>query len=691
MATLEKIRSKSVLLIVIIGIALIAFIIGDFLNSGRSVFGTGTTVAKVDGKKLDVMEFQRRLQEQSALYQNQNRKIDAALLEQQVIDAMVAEALFDEETERLGLTVTDAELTDIMLNRGAQILSQRVAQETGIQSINELYNMVTRPADYNLPSEQQAQIQAYWKQLEDQTAKEIVQQKFMTLFTGSLVANKLDAKAFYDETATPAHIAYAKRDYATLAGDSIEVTDADITNEWAKNKNAYKIDGELRSVNYLTVAVVPSAADLMEGQKRVEEVMMSLRSEEGTQGLSGKSDFVADNRSSRMSEIRDRSLRNFLDSAAVGSAEIISKGSNSYTIVKLLGRTNELDSVNIDFVAVEGKAQYDSIAAALKGGASIAQFKSNPKVQTQDSIWMSLLNPNYAQFRQVVADHPVGVYFSPDSVENPQGGVLYRINNRRPAVPVAEYAYITYTVDPSVATINKLESDLQAFLDENNNAADFANNAISAGYQVFPTNVDQSTPMLGNVEDSRAAIVWALEAKKGQVSPIFGNEQTGRLIAVAVNDIYEDFIPARDPRVHDYLQARVLSDKRGDKLMSQYAGKANDLDGYASLMGSRIDSTNVNFGQQMIAAFGLNESELQAQVANAKVNQLVGPVKANNALVVFKVISTDEPSRPYTFEESAQVFNSNRGAFRLSQMIQQILLGDKQVENNLSKFYHREN
>lgn len=65
MATLEKIRSKSVLLLVIIGLALLAFIIGDFFTSGRTLFGSGTTVAKVDGKAIDIQDFQNRVQQAS--------------------------------------------------------------------------------------------------------------------------------------------------------------------------------------------------------------------------------------------------------------------------------------------------------------------------------------------------------------------------------------------------------------------------------------------------------------------------------------------------------------------------------------------------------------------------------------------------------------------------------------------------
>ena len=115
MATLEKIRSKSALLLIIVGAGLLAFIIGDFFTSGRTIFGTGTTIAKVDGNKIDIQEFQRRVQDASQQAQAQNQRMDNAVLQQQVLNAMIAEKLFDQEIKDLGLTVTDQELTDMLV------------------------------------------------------------------------------------------------------------------------------------------------------------------------------------------------------------------------------------------------------------------------------------------------------------------------------------------------------------------------------------------------------------------------------------------------------------------------------------------------------------------------------------------------------------------------------------------------
>ncbi|MCM1110741.1 MAG: SurA N-terminal domain-containing protein [Clostridium sp.] len=691
MATLEKIRSKSILLIVIIGVALLAFIIGDFFTSGRTIFGTGTTVAKVGGEKIDITDFQRRVEQHNQAQQQSARKTDGAQIQQQAINELVAEKLFQKELDRLGLTVTDAELADVMLGRGSMMLSGRVAQETQgqIQSINELHNMITRPGDYGMTPDQVSSLRAYWQQLESETEQQLLQQKYMTLFTGTLVANELDAKALYDENATPLRMAYTKKDYSSLANEEFEPTEQELNDEWAKNKNAYKIDQQIRTISYISVPVVPSQADILAGQQRVEDALVILRGSDDPASLSSMPDFVVDQQRSTASRIRNNDVKRFVDTASVGAAAMVNRNANSYTLAKLFGRTVETDSVCLDYLVVNGREQMDSIMIALNAGTlTFADAASNPAVaESQDSVWLALTTSQAASLRDIVNSSPNGVYFTPDTASTTPGGRIMRINRRNAPVSVYDYAVVTYSIDPSEATINKLEDDFQRFLTENNTSAKFEENALAAGYQVFPTKVSASSPMVNNIPDSRAAVVWALGADKGQVSPIFGNETTGRLLAVALDDIYNDYIPARDPQVADYLKARVLSHKKGERLMADYNGKASTLAEYAQLLGGSVDTTRISFGQVVVPNIGMGEAELQACAFLAEPGKLQAPVEGSSALIVFEIVSTDPATRPYDFNESAQAFNGSRGSYRLSNMMPQILQGNKKVENNLHKFY----
>ena len=214
MATLEKIRSKSVLLLVIIAVALLAFILGDFLTSGRSFFSNSTTVAEVGNSKLfgntkiNINEFQRRLEEASQQAQAQGRKYDSAVLQQQVLTQMISEALFNEEMDRLGIKVTDAELSDAMLGQNAGYLNSMVQQQYGVESAAQLHDMAFNPSKYQLDADQAARLRAIWIDLEKNIEEQLRGQKLQTLFMGTLVANDLDAKALYDENASTAHILY---------------------------------------------------------------------------------------------------------------------------------------------------------------------------------------------------------------------------------------------------------------------------------------------------------------------------------------------------------------------------------------------------------------------------------------------------------------------------------------------------
>ncbi len=690
MATLEKIRSKSALLLVIIGVALLAFILGDFFNSGRTLFGPGTTVAKIDGKSIDVQEFQRRVEQANQQMQNSGRKIDQAALQQQVLNEMVFETIYKDELSKLGLVVTDQELTDAMTGSGAEMLNRMIQQQYGVESAAQLHDMAYNPGNYNIPEETAQQLRTIWVNLEKQTEESLLQQKFNNLFTGAFVANELDARAIFEENGTTAHIAYVTKPYSTLADDQYQVSDAEIEKEWQAHKQKYAIPEENRTISYISVDIVPSPEDIAAGERAVNQVLNGLNATEGLEALDGKNDFVADRQRVATSKLRDARLKSFADSSAVGRASLISRMGNDITLAKLFGRNLEVDSINIDLVAVQGsKAVIDSVVTALNNGVSISEIgnRFNGVQGAQDSIWMSLLDPQIGQFKDALLTHATGTYFNPDTTANTNGGYAIRIKNRRSAVPVVDLALITYAIEPSNATVNTLESKLNKYLADNTTAESFANNAAAAGYQVFPATISASTPMLTGMEDTRSVIAWALDSKKGKVSPIFGDEQSGRFIAAALNDIYNDYTPARDPQVKSMLTNKVRTDKKAAAMIEQYKGKAKDLAGYALVMAAPVDSANVTFGQINPFNTGFAGSEAAALASVTEKGQLAGPLQGNNGVVVLQVVDVDKQGRPFNFDESAALYNRSRGAYALGRNIQMVLQGNKKVKNNILTFF----
>ena len=175
---------------------------------------------------------------------------------------------------------------------------------------------------------------------------------------------------------------------------------------------------------------------------------------------------------------------------------------------------------------------------------------------------------------------------------------------------------------------------------------------------------------------------------KGAVSGVFNDDRDSRLLAVAVTDIYDGkFVPATNEQVRNYLTNKIRNQKKADKLIADYKGKANDVAGYAAAMQVKADTTQVTFGQPFVRNFPMFESALQANVAVAKKGQLVGPVALNNSVVVFAVTDINNQGREFDFENDAMVFNQREGAASFQRSLPDVILGNNKIENRIQNFY----
>lgn len=683
MSTLEQIRQRPVLIISILGVALLLFILTAVDRPGE-LFTDSHTVAKVDGEKIDYLEFQKRVeQQQEQMQQRGYTNVDVAQVQEYVLQQMVNESLLKKEFERLGLTVTDTELSQAMLGATPSPYVQQMVQSMGIPSAQLLYEAAFNPTKSGVTPEQAPQFQSAWAELEKNTEEMMLQQKFMALFAGTLTANKLDAKALYEDNATTSTIVYAKKDLSTLKDADFTPTDAKINDLYNQEKNRYRINEKQVVINYIAVDVVPSTDDLAAAQREVEDAIVGLRMNEGTDAVASNGKFYV-NRVSTTEASLAPALKKAVPSMAKDSVAMISFIDNQYTIAKLLDVTTSIDSVLVDVAFINETADADSVIARLNTGASKIDM-GDAIAQSQDSMWVSLLDPGIAQFKDQIATAETGSYFKPEGGQN---GMTMRVRSRKAPVAVYDVAEITYDVVPSNATIQKLNGDLRKYLDDNTTAAKFTSEATKAGYSALSAIVTPSTLSINGIQESRGAAKWALDAKKDQVSGVFNNDRDSRLLAVAVNDVYDGkFVPATNETVRNYLTNKVMNRKKAEKLIADYNGKGKSVAEYAAAMQVKADTTQVTFGQPYVRNFPMYESALQANVAVAKKGELVGPVALNQSVVVFTVTDVTAPSREFDYKNDAMVFNQREGVASFQRTLPAVLLGNKKVENKIQKFY----
>ena len=182
MATLEKIRSKSVLLFAIIIAALLAFIFGDFFNSHQAYFGTGTAIAEAKGQKVDQSLYSQHMNIADEQARSYNQNVDGDELSQNVIKTLVAEALLNQEFENLGIHVSDNEITQamtgVMPHPAAQQFIYQMSQQLGLEQMDgkTVLDAIKNPAKYNIPVEYANQFGAAWAQTEQAVEEAMLQQ-----------------------------------------------------------------------------------------------------------------------------------------------------------------------------------------------------------------------------------------------------------------------------------------------------------------------------------------------------------------------------------------------------------------------------------------------------------------------------------------------------------------------------------
>lgn len=685
MSTLEKIRQRPILIISILGLALLLFILTAVDRPGE-LFTDSHTVAKVDGEKIDYIEFQKRVeQQQEQMQQRGYANVDIAQVQEFVLQQMCNEVLMNKEYEALGLSVTDTELSKAMIGDNPHPYVTQMVQSMGIPSARMLWEAAYNPQQNGIDQQQAMQFQQAWSSLEKDAEQMLLQQKFMGLFMGTLTANKLDAKAVYEDNASTSTIVYAKKDLSTLNNDDFEVTDADINALYDQEKNRYRITEPQYMVSYVMVDIKPSSDDLAAAQKEVEDAIVGLRVNEGTDAVSNNSKFYV-NRVSAPASALAPVLRRSVPGMAKDSVAMVSFVDNRYTIAKLLETTTSVDSIRLSVAFIDENVDTDSIITRLNTGASVADLGS-AVVQHQDSVWVSLLNPGMATMKDELSSAATGSYFAPVN-NNGQKGMTVKILERKAPVTVYDVAEITYDVEPSNATISKLNGDLRAFLAANNTAAKFVEEAPKTQYMAQTAIVTPSSLSINGISDSRGAAKWAISSKKGSVSDIFSDDRDSHLLAVALTDVYDGkYVPATNAEVRQYLTNKARNQKKAAKLIADFQGKGKNVAEYAAAMKVSADTTQVTFGQPFVRNIGAYESNLLANVAVAKKGDLVGPIALNNSVVVFNVTDVANQGREFDFENDAMVFNQREGAASFQRTLPQVILGNKTIDNRIQKFY----
>ena len=711
MATLEKIRSKAGLLVLVVGLALFAFIIGDFLNSGSTYFRQSQErIAEIDGEVIKIQDYQARVDEMAEIYKMQSGSASLpeeymTQIRQSVFDGMVQEIVLDEATEQLGMVVSSEELFDMVQGENISPLIQQmqmfVNPQTGAFDKSALLSFLKQIDVDNIaayPADQQAQLlqaQNFWLFWEKNIKRQRLESKYTTLLSKAISANALDAKAAYDEAVENSDIVYAMQSYSTIPDSTIAVSDSEIKRLYEQRKESYKQKAS-KVIDYIAVDIRPSKDDYDKVQADIESIKSELETTDRIADLVNENSEIPYVDAFFSEGALDAELKQFATTAEVGAIYGPVFDNDKYRLFKLVDKTNAADSVKVSHIMLAGKGEAetkalaDSLMAVLKGGASFEelakQYSADQAAEKGGELgWFTeatALRGVNAEFKDAVFSTPINQV---TIVKSMYGTHLVKVTEKTANVAKYKVADIDMTVSPSSKTYSNIYNELNQFISNNHSVDKIAANAKEAGYNLISdATVTKDDQLLGSVQNSRQVIRWAFQNDKGAISEIF--ECNDKFVVAAMKgSIDEGYRPLE--MVAAPLKAELIAQKKGEQIAASLAAKnLTSVEAYAEAMGAKMDSVKfVNFATRRISGIGI-EPNLNAAVAMAQVNQVSAPVKGNNGVYVFKVYARNTDSKTYDEAEQVRTLDASM-AYRVGFQAIQSLVNKAEVEDNRIRFY----
>ncbi len=666
MAAIGKIRSWGPVLATVIGLALFAFIAEEMFRSCEATSNEKRQqVGEVLGKKISVQEFQEMVDEyQSVIKMTQGRdnlsEEEMNQVKDQVWQQFVNNTILEEETKKLGLTVTDEELQNILKAGTNQMLMQTpfINQQTGRFDVTQLtkflddYKKIQSQPQQAQVLEQYKQIYDYWKFVEKQIRTSILGSKYQSLIAHCLLSNPVSAKMAFEAQTQESDIQLATLPYSAIKDADVQVSDADLKAKYEEQKEMFKQYMESRDIKFVDFQVVASAADRAALMKTINEARQKLESGAAPADVVRKAQSqiaytgIAATKRAYAPDIAAK-----LDSMQVGqvSAPFETAYDNTVNVIKLIGKSQMPDSIEYRQIQVGGatveaaRKTADSIATALKGGAD---FEALAKKYNQPGASQWLTSAMYE--RETALDTDSKAYITavttaaPNEVKNVEfsgGNIVLQVLNRKAMVTKYDAAVIKHTIDFSKETYSAAYNKFSQYVSENKTIEGLEKNAQKFGFKVQERkDMVNSEHNVAGLRSTRETMKWIFDAKEGEVSPLYECGNNDHLMVVALTKIHPVGYRGLDV-VQEEVKQEVIRDKKFAKAVEMLKG-VNSLDA-AKAKGAKIDSVRqITFSAPVfVQATGTSEPALSGAVAVAKAGQFsAAPIKGNGGAFLFKVL-----------------------------------------------------
>ena len=668
MTTLQRIRNHGVILLVVVGIAMLAFILGDFLNSGSSFFNRNReNVGVIAGHKVHYSEYEAAKDQLTEVYKIESGSNDineelTIQIRNQVWQMLLMDYTLREQAGKIGMDVTADELSELCIGANPhQLIRQRRAfyDETGNFNRFALINFLNSISQEAETAEQAANMQQaknYWMYWENAVRLTHLQEKYVDLLSKLVTANNLDAKYAFEAAQTSTNVEFVEKPYFAVADSLIKVTESDIKKLYNAQKEQYKRTPN-RSIVYVSFPIEPSEADNAEIKRLMESLESDFQTKEDiTAVVNGNSDVLYDGRDYSETTIpAEYKEFAFGKGAKKGQFTELTFADGTYSMARIMDcGYNKSDSVQLVLVANDDNTE----------DVELGWYQAH-------ELQKAIADPAFA-----------GKKGSQFTVSTGMGEQTFKIADKSKPTPKVKLAILSRKVTPSSKTYGLLYNEAKQFIVNNNTVELLRQTAQEQGLSVTPAfGLDANADKINDLKNSRPIVRWAFEATEGQLSDVF--ECGEQFIVAALTEVIDgDYRTIDEVRMELTMQA--TSDKKADYLMAQLKD-VNTLEAAAELWGAEIQTAeNVTLASTRLGAAGIEPAVVGAALA-LESNATSAPVKGNAGVYMVRIGEKTVAEGELNAEQEISNLNM-RTSYTVPYQAMALIEENAEVEDNRARF-----
>ncbi|WP_340199877.1 peptidylprolyl isomerase [Ascidiimonas sp. W6] len=655
MAILEKIRQRSLVLILVIGLALFAFVISDLFRSQG--FGSSKEiVGEVNGTDIKIDEFRAEVDQLSNQY---GPNVSNTQVVNQVWDQQLQKALYNEQFEELGLNIEKDQIIEVVKSIPQYTSSPQFQNEAGLFDENKFIEFLaelkaTDPNGF-----------AQWQVQEQRLIQVAQQQMYFNLIKAGLGASFGEGKESYKMENDKVNVKYVQVPYASIPDSTITVSKKEIQTYIENHKSDFEEEAS-RSITYVLFEEKPSLED---EDKVLNSITALLEDtvEEGDTVSGFKSTKDLELFVNRYSDVRYDSsyvskkrlpalFADSLFSLEIGDVFGPYKDAETYKISRMVAKKPN-GSVKASHILI-------AYQGATRANPKITRTKEEAKIKAEELLAKAKLEPG--TFTALARDNS-------DGPSAPQGGDLgyleegatvapfndFIFGNEEGAIGLVEtdFGFHVIHVDDKedqvlIATISqKLEASEETNNELFTNATkfeiavadkDFQSTAKENNYVVRPVNkvkaLDENLPGLGN---QRTIVKWAFEeeSKVGSVKRF--NVPNGYVVAQITKKTKKGLTTPEEassrvlPILRKQKKAAIIKEKNENVSSLDAFAKANNTQVNSATTLTMKSPTIAGAGREpkvVGAAFGLEEGKTSSLIEGENGVFMVQVTKKENSI-----------------------------------------------------------